>query len=548
MRPLLAAFAALGLSALILAGCKPERPLRASCPAHSLCLEAGNVSEPVSLDPPKTTGTWEDRIMGDTTIGLTQSSAAGRPVPGMATSWDVSPDGLVWTFHLRKALWSDGVPVTANDFVFSLRRLMDPRTASEYAYLLYFIRNAEAVNEGKAPLSALGVAALDDHTLQLTLTHPVPYLPEIGKHQTFYPTPQHVVERWGDAWSRPEHYVSNGPFKLARWAFGDHITVVKNPLFYDARSVCLDQIDYYPTSDAIAAERRVRRGELDTNADIQSNRIAFLRQPDQIPAYVHTHTYLGVAYLAFNSRDVAAFRDRRVRLALDMAIDRDFITRKLLRGGQVPAYTFTPPAVANYQPPPPPVWAGWPIERRQAAARALLAQAGYGPGHPLKIEIKHRNSPDPTLFMPAVQADWKAIGVTATLAQEEVQIAYQDYRLRNFQVGDAAWIADFNDAMSFLGLQQSQTGAQNYGDYDNPTYDALLAKADNEPDLGKRAAYLAKAEAIMLADAPVAPVYFYITKNLVNPNVTGFVDNAVDQHRARYLCFKGHGAAAPSGE
>lgn len=545
LAPVLAAAA---LAALGLAGCKPDKPLRQPCPAGKLCMEIGNVSEPVSLDPPKTTGTWEDRIMGDTTVGLTQSDAAGRPIPGMATSWTVSPDGLVWTFHLRKALWSDGVPVTAHDFVFSLRRLMDPRTGSEYAYLLYFIRNAQAVNEGRAPPAALGVSAPDDRTLRIELVHPAPYMLQVAKHQTFYPTPEHVVEKWGDAWSRPEHYVSNGPYVLKRWAFGDHITLVKNPLFYDARSVCIDQVDYFPTADAIAAERRVRRGELDINHDIQSNRIAFLRRPDQIPAYVHTHTYLGVAYLAFNSRDVPAFRDRRVRVALDMAIDRGFITGKLLRGGQRPAYTFTPPDVADYRPPPPPVWARWPLARRQAAARVLLAEAGYGPGHPLRIEIKHRDSPDPMLFMPAIQSDWKQVGVIATLAQEEVQIAYQDYRLRNFQVADAAWIADFNDAMSFLGLQQSQTGAQNYGDYHNPVYDALLAKADEEPDVRKRAAYLAKAEAIMLNDAPVAPVYFYVTKTLVNPDVTGFVDNASDIHRVRYLCFKGHSAAAqPSG-
>jgi oligopeptide transport system substrate-binding protein len=531
-----------------LAACQPQKALRAACPAGKLCLESGNTSEPVSLDPPKTTGTWEDRIMGDTTIGLTQNDPQGRPIPGMATSWETTPDGLVWTFHLRRALWSDGVPVTANDFVFGLRRLMDPKTASEYAYLLYFIKNAQRVNEGKAPLTALGVKALDDHTLQLSLNHPAPYLPEVAKHQTFYPAPQHVIERWGDAWAKPEHYVSNGPYTLTYWGFGDHVTVVKNPLFYDARSVCIDQINYYPTSDAIAAERRVRRGELDVNTDIQSNRIAFLREPGQIPAYVRTHTYLGVAYLAFNSRDIAAFRDRRVRIALSMAIDREFITKKLLRGGQLAAYSFTPPDIANYHAPPPPVWAGWPLARRQAAARALLAEAGYGPGHPLKVEIKHRNTPDPMLFMPAIQADWKQIGVTATLAQEEVQIAYQDYRIRDFQVADAAWIGDFNDAMSFLGLEQSQTGAQNYGDYKSPAYDALLAKADNEPDIARRAAYLSRAEAMMLADAPVAPVYFYVNKNLVNPRVTGWVDNAIDWHRARYLCFKGHSAAAkPSG-
>jgi len=223
-----------------------------------------------------------------------------------------------------------------------------------------------------------------------------------------------------------------------------------------------------------------------------------------------------------------------------MAIDREFITSKLMRGGQVPAYTFVPPGVANYKGATPPIWSTWTFEQRQAEARRLLTEAGYGPNNPLKIEIKHRNTADPMLIMPSIQADWKAVGVNATLAQNEGQIAYAAYRARDFQVADAAWIADFNDAMSFLYLQQSATGSQNYGDYKNPEYDALLAKADNEPNAALRADYLAEAERTMLDDAPVAPIFFYVSKNLVNPKITGYSDNIVDQHRMRYICVKGH--------
>ncbi|HEX5775388.1 MAG TPA: ABC transporter substrate-binding protein, partial [Caulobacteraceae bacterium] len=265
----------------------------------------------------------------------------------------------------------------------------------------------------------------------------------------------------------------------------------------------------------------------------------------EIPDYVRVNTYLGVAYLAFNT-NIAAFKDPRVRQALNMAIDREFITAKLLRGGQKAAYSFTPPGIANYIPPALPEWAAWPLEKRQQEARRLLAQAGYGPNNPLSIEIKHRNSPDPMLFMPAVQADWKAIGVDAQLTQQEVQIAYADYRVRHFDVADAGWVADYNDPMNFLYLHQSATGPQNYGDYNNPTYDALLLKADNEPDAAVRARYLAEAEALMLKDAPIAPIYFLVNKNLVSPKVTGWVDNIVDHHRTRYLCLKGKGAANPS--
>jgi oligopeptide transport system substrate-binding protein len=524
------------VAAIFLFGCEQSGPSRPACAEGKVCIAAGNGSEPATLDPHKSTGTWEDRIISDMIVGLTQSAPDGTPVPGMAERWEVTPDGLVWTFHLRDATWSDGVPVTADDFVFSLQRILDPATASEYASLLYFIVNAQPVNEGKVPPSALGVSAPDKKTLVIRLTHPAPYLPELAKHHTMYPAPKHAVEKFGASWVEPGKYVSNGPYLLKEWRLGDYVRLAKNPRFYEADTVCIDEIYYYPTNDAISAERRVKRGELDWNSDIQSNRIAFLRK--EVPDYVRVHTYLGVTYLAFNN-NVPAFKDKRVRQALSMSLDREFITNKLLRGGQMPAYTFTPPGVANFTPATPPYWAAWPLEKRQAEARRLLAQAGYTPQRPLRFEIKHRNTPDPMLYTPAVQADWKAIGVDAQLAQQETQIAYADYRARAFDVADAGWVADYNDAMSFLYLQQSATGPQNYGDYKNPAYDALLAKADNEPDAAVRARYLAEAEKLMLEDAPVAPIYFFVNKNLVNPKITGWVDNIIDHHRTRYLCVKG---------
>jgi len=527
----------ISLAAFVLSGCGQQQSQRAPCPAGKMCLELGNSNDPVSLDPHKTQGTWENRITGDLIMGLTQDDPAGGVVPGMATQWDVSADGKVWVFHLREAKWSDGVAVTADDFVFALRRIMDPKTASAYASLLYVIENGQAVNEGTRPLAALGVRAIDARTLEIRLLHPAPFLPELAKHNTMYPLPKHVVEKWGDDWTKPEHFVGNGAFVLKSWKLGDRVVAVKNPLFYEANTVCFDQVSYYPTTDSSSAQKRVKTGELDANTDIASNKIALLRQPGQMPDYVRVNTYLGTTYLAFNNH-VPALKDKRVRQALSMAIDRDFITQKLLRGGQKPAYSFVPPGVANYPQPATAFWGQWPLAKRQAQARALLAAAGYGPGHPLTITIKHRNSADPMLFMPAIQADWKEIGVNARLEQNEGQIAYQSYRLRDFEVADAAWIADYNDAMSFLYLQQSATGAQNYGDYNNPQYDALLKAADNEVDGLKRAEILRKAEAIMLDDAPIAPIYFYVNKNLVSPQITGWVDNIVDWHRSRYLCRK----------
>jgi oligopeptide transport system substrate-binding protein len=235
---------------------------------------------------------------------------------------------------------------------------------------------------------------------------------------------------------------------------------------------------------------------------------------------------------------VKPLQDKRVRRALSEAIDRDFITRKLLRAGQLPAYSFVPPGTANYVASPKAAWAAMPLVQRQIEAKALLAQAGYTAKHPLKIEIKTSNNTDSLLLMEAIQADWRAIGVEVSLQQNEGAIAFAAYRGRDFQVGFMAWYADFNDPMTFLGLLKSDTGAQNYGDYKNPAYDALLAQADQEPDAGRRAQILARAEQIMLDDEGMAPIFFVVNRALVNPRITGWADNALNFHRARWLCVK----------
>lgn len=524
-------------AALSLAGCsgKVERP---ACPAGQVCLEYGNSSDPTSLDPQKISLVNEGVIIGDLMVGLVEDGPDGRPVPGIAQSWETSADGLVWTFHLRRALWSDGASVAADDFVFAYRRLLDPRTASPYAYLLYLLKNGEAVNAGKAAPSTLGVRAIDALTLELTLAHPAPHLPQILKHASAYPIPRHAVERWGDAWADPSHYVSDGPYRPVSWVLGDHIRVVKNPRFYDAAHVCVDRIDYYPTNDAISAERRVKRGELDVNTSIQSNRVAFLRKPGEMPAYVRIHPYLAVVYLVFNAHDVPAFRDVRVRQALSMAVDRDFITGKLLRAGQSPAYAFVPPGTANDLGVAHAPWAGWSLARRQAEAIRLLRAAGYGPTHSLAFELKLPNSSDAILQTPAIQADLKAIGVKASLVQNETQIAFDAFANSDFQAGLASWTGDYDDPMSFLGIFTAGAGVKNYGGYANPAYDTLLARADHEADAARRSANLAQAEQTLIDDAPVAPLYFTVSRNLVNPRITGWTGNLLDFHRARYLCMK----------
>ena len=215
---------------LTLCACAPAKVERSQCAQGRTCLHIGNLAEPQTLDPQKITGKQEDHIVGDVMIGLTADDAAGEVMPGVATAWETSRDGLTWTFHLRQSQWSDGTPVTADDFVFGWRRMLDPKTAAEYAYLLYFIEGAQAANEGRAPLERVGVKALDSHTLQVRLLHPVPYLLEMTKHQTLLPAPRHIVERYGDGWTN-DHYVSNGPYVIKSWKLGDRIHATKNPRF-----------------------------------------------------------------------------------------------------------------------------------------------------------------------------------------------------------------------------------------------------------------------------------------------------------------------------
>lgn len=524
------------LAVLALAGCQggAQRP---ACPAGKVCLEYGNDVEPNTLDPGKAQLIGESLVIGDLMTGLATEAANGSVIPGMAERWETSADGLTWTFHLRPARWSDGVPVTADDFVYAYRRILDPKTGSPYAYMVEILKNGAAANAGKLAPEAIGARALDPRTLELRLEHPAPYLPQILTHNSFYPIPEHVVRRYGDGWVAPGRYVSNGAYRLLSWRLGDKITVEKNPEFFDAAHVCVDRINYYPSADYVAAERRMQSRELDVATQFQSNRLQHIRQV--MPGYARTHLWLLTAYLTFNGHDPGPLRDVRVRRALSEAVDRDFIAQKLLRAGQAPAYSFVPPGTANAQAGPATVWARKSFAARQAEARALLAQAGYGPNRPLKLELKTATATDSLLLTQAVQADWRAIGVDAKILQTESQILFADLNARNFQVGFVSWIADYDDPLTFLGLFQSSTGAQNYGDYANPAYDALLAAADQQPDARKRAALLARAEQILLNDEGIAPVYFGVSRSLVNPRVTGWDGNIENRHRARWLCVRG---------
>lgn len=503
---------------------------------ETLTLRRGISAKVDTLDPHRSSAAWENIIIGDMFLGLTQHTADGQVIPAMAESWTTSDDGLVWTFNLRDTTWSDGVPLTAEDFVFALRRIQDPAIASQYSSLLYIIKNSQAVNEGRVAPEELGVRAIDDRTLEITLEQPAPYLEGLLTHYTTYPVPRHIVEQYGEAWVQPENIEVNGPYKLVYWVTGDQLVTEKNPAFYDADTLCFERVSYFELEDLAAVERRIEAGELDINNAFDGGRKAELDR--RLPGWARTTPGLLTTYWSFNSSE-APFTDIRVRKALAMALDREYLVENVLTPGFVPAYSFVPPGINNYETERPEVyWKSLTRPERLAEARALLEDAGYGPDNPLRFEYKHRSTDDNPKAAPVAQANWNEIApwVDAQILRQDTKVLYADLRQGNFEVSDGAWLADYNDPLNFLYLLDSETGQQNYGNYANTEYDGLLEAASRERDLIKRAELFAQAEAVMLEDYPITPMWFQVTKNLVDPNLEGWAENAEDNHRSRWLC------------
>jgi oligopeptide transport system substrate-binding protein len=497
-------------------------------------LDIGNSGEPLSLDPHRVSGQWENNILGNMFIGLTTEDVEAKPAPGMAESWTTSADGLVWTFALREATWSDGAPCTAHDFEFAYQRILDPATPAPYASILYPIRNAEAVKKGELPVSAVGARAMDARTLEIALEHPAPYLPGLLKHYTSYPVPKHVVEKHGAAWTHPENIVVNGPYTAARWWSNYLCQLRKNARFYDAANVWFDEINFYPTLDDDAAARRVMRGELAWNTSFPGKKIDLYER--ELPGFPRIHPWLIIYYFSLNTTK-APFDDPRVRRALSLTVDRDFLCNEIWKSGFKPAYGFVPPGVAGYPQGAELDFARRPMAERFEEARALLVEAGYGPSRPLRFPFKHRKTADNPRVAVVVQADWGKIAdwVEVELLGGETQIHYAQLRAKDFIAGDGGWIGDYNDARNYLYLLETRTGEQNYAGYSNPAFDALMQQADQERDAARRAEQMRQAEALMLADNPVIPVSIGTSRNLVDPRLAGWAGNIEDIHRARFF-------------
>lgn len=505
--------------------------------AGAVTLHRGNQNDPDTLDPHKASGSWESNILGDLFLGLTTEDINADPMPGAAESWTVSDDGLVWTFKMRAgAVWSDGTPVTAQDFEYSFRRQLDPATASQYASMLYDIVNAEPVNAGTMPLEALGVKALDDATLEIRLTHPATYLPQLLMHQITYPVPRHVVEQYGDDWVSPEHYVSNGPFKLVSFRPNDSVVLARNERFYDAANVKLDEVIFYPTDDGEAALKRFRIGELDLNVGFPSAQIDQLKR--NMAAELRVATVVNVRYIVMNTLR-PPFDDIRVRQAIGLAIDREVIAKQILRAGEVAAYSIVPPGTAGYANGPRLSFADRPMAERIAEAKRLLAEAGHGPDNPISFRFNYIGDADSRRMAAALQGMWAAVGLKVELVVSEKKVHYNTVRAQDYDVAEANWFADFNDAKNFLFLAQPSAGDMNMSRYANQDYENLVRASDQERDPAKRMAIMQQAEAMMLEEAPLTPVFYGVSRNLVHTWVTGWADNLLNVHRSRFMTIEG---------
>lgn len=496
-------------------------------------LHRGNGAETGTIDPHFANGVWEDAIIGDMFMGLTTTNSKGKVIPGLAKSWSVSEDGLRWTFNLRNAVWSDGQPISAEDFVFSFKRIMDPKTSAGYAFVMYPIKNAQPINAGKMDKETLGIKALDSKTVEITLENPTPYFLELMAFYTSWAVPKHVVEKHGKNWTDAENLVVSSAFTLDEWIPNSKLTLKRNEKFYDAQSVKLDGVAFYPISSASTAFKRFRAGELHTSAIFGTIADAKKMVGDD---QIRVTPWLGAYYWSVNPNK---FPDIRVREALSLAIDRDIITDKVLSAsGRIPAYTKVPPGINNYTVGVAELrFKSMPMSERIQRAKKLMEAAGYSASNPLTVDITHTTSEANKKMAVAIASMWKQIYVKAKISNRESKVHYAAMAKGTHEIGSAGWIGDYNDPTTFLDLFRE--GAATYGSYHNPKFDAQLDKAAKiTTDLKARARALAVAEQIFLDDYTTIPLWYYVKIQAVSNKVTGWDNNILNVHRSRWVDIK----------
>ncbi len=498
-------------------------------------LRRSSIGDVQTLDPQLWVYGQDGNIAQDLFHGLTTLDAAANVQPGSAESWTVSPDGKLYTFKLRPGLiWSDGTPLTSKDFLYSFYRLFDPAMAAASASLLYAIENGREINTGKLPLTKLGVSAPDSRTFVVRLSHPAPYFLDLIVHRAF-PVPRHVIAKHRDQWTRPENIVSNGPFVLAERRPNAYIKLKKNLRFYAADMVKLDAVQHIPIEDPRTALARYRAGELDVAVSLPSDQIEDLRR--EFGSQLHLTQQIGLEYYAFNTKR-PPLNDARARRALSMAIEREALTRSILRAGEPAAYCLVPPGVNNYPRGGCADFANDSTNKRLAEARDLLSAAGVSAATPLKLTLRFNNGDTQRKTAIAVAAMWQRLGVTTELVTADLRAHQQAVREGDFDVARASWYAEDRDPASFLELVASRATGINISRFADQQYDDLISRAENSASLSERAALLRQAEAHAMAEQPIAPLYYYVSRRLISPRVKGWVDNPRGIHLQRYLSIE----------
>lgn len=478
------------------------------------------------LDP----GVVEDvdtaSIVQDLFEGLYNEDSKGNAVPGVALSVDTAPDFTKYTFHLRDAQWSNGDPVKASDFVFGWQRAVDPKTASPYAYFLGLagVKNADDIVAGKMPIDQLGVKALDDKTLEVTLSKPVPYFVKMTAHATLFPVPQAVVEKFGQDWTKPENIVGNGAYTLAENSPGERVTIKRNPKYWDNNKTVLETVNFLTINDENAGLTRYQAGEVDWT-DAPAGQYPSLLA--QLPNEAHATPYLCTYYFDINSTASApeALKDVRVRQAISYAIDRDVIVNNILQGGQKPAYYFTPTATAGFQPPDLP-YASMTQADRDAKAKQLIADAGYGPDKPISFTYIYNTSVAHQQIATVVSQMLKEkLGINMQLQDMEFKTLLDRRHQRDFEVARDAWCGDYNEASTFEGLMET-TSSQNNSGYSNAQVDQWLKDASTSKDPNIQYKQI---EEQVAKDVPVIPIYFYSHAFVLKSNVKGWPLENVEQ-------------------
>jgi oligopeptide transport system substrate-binding protein len=526
MNPGKAAIASL-LAAAALAGCSRETDV--SRGDRSQVLHRGIGPDLADLDPHMATLTRYYTVLSSLLEGLTSEDPVDlHPVPGVAERWDVSPDGLAYTFYLREgALWSNGDPVTSQDFIDSWRRILTPSLGAANASQLYVIQGAEAFNKGDAGFSQVGLRARDGRTLTVTLEHPAPWFLSLLSGPAWMPVHLKTIAKYGgvaergNPWAAPGRWVGNGPFNLVSWRRGQEIVVAKSPTYWDASRVTLREIRFHAIDSIDAEERAFRAGQLHVTETIPAGKIDTYRR--EAPGLLRIDPLLGTYFLRVNVRR-PALNDARIRLALALSVDRAAIVERVLRGGQRPAFAFTAPGLGGYEPEP--------VQRRDAdEARRLLAKAGYpgGAGLPV-IELLYNTSESHRTAAEALQEMWRRdIGVQVRLANEDFKSTEEARSTGAFDLLLSSWIADYQDPYAFLEVWRSDS-SNNFTGWSNPDFDNLLFTAVRTADRAARNALYSRSERILLGEAPIIPIYHYTHVFLIRPSVRGWNPTLLDHH------------------